>query len=151
MDRPAPRAPANILVSLHERPASQIEKWIKDGLILYANQKKARAYFRSARLQLPREGSKASNPSLRTESDVVNRFVNPESITVKTDENGEPLASEIARFRQETGTSNFSIATPRDIQRAAQGIQAEPSAPVTPTEKKNAPQRLTARRRAIMP
>jgi ERCC4-type nuclease len=39
----------------------------------------------------------------------------------------------------------------RDIQRAAQSIQAEPSAPVTLTEKKNAPQRLTARRRAIMP
>ena len=39
----------------------------------------------------------------------------------------------------------------RDIQRAAQSIQQEPSAPVTLTEKKNAPQRLTARRRAIMP
>ena len=39
----------------------------------------------------------------------------------------------------------------RDIQRAAQSIQAEPSAPVTLTEKKNAPQRATARRRAIMP
>jgi len=39
----------------------------------------------------------------------------------------------------------------RDIQRAAQSIQAEPSAPVTLTETKNASQRLTARRRAIMP
>ena len=39
----------------------------------------------------------------------------------------------------------------RDIQRAAQSIHAEPSAPVTLTETKNAPQRLTARRRAIMP
>ena len=103
MDRPSPRALANIVVSLHERPASQIEKWIKDGLILYANQGKARAYFRSARLQLPREGSKAGNLSLRTEADVVNRFVNPAHLTIQTDENGEPIASEAARDRQEKG------------------------------------------------
>ena len=37
--------------------------------------------------------------------------VNPKSVIVKTDENGEPLASEIARFRQETGTSSYSIAS----------------------------------------
>lgn len=113
MDRPSPRATANIVVSLHERPASQIEKWIKDGLILYANQGKARAYFRSARLQLPREGSKAGNSSLRTEADVVNRFVNPADIAVQTDENGEPLASEVARYRQEKGISDPTLAAAR--------------------------------------
>jgi hypothetical protein len=113
LDRPAPRKTANLVVSLHERPASQIEKWIKDGLILYANQGKARAYFRSARLQLPREGSKAGNKKLRTEADVVNRSVNPESITVKTDENGEPLASEIARFRQEKGIHADTLSAAR--------------------------------------
>ena len=39
----------------------------------------------------------------------------------------------------------------RDIQRAAQSIQQEPSAPVTLAETKNEPQRLTARRSAVMP
>ena len=46
------------------------------------------------------------------------------------------------------GAADFAFralaAQVRDIQRAAQSIQAEPSAPVTLTEKKNAPQRLTA-------
>lgn len=42
------------------------------------------------------------------------QVVNPESVMVKTDENGEPLASEIARFRQETGTSNYSIGIARN-------------------------------------
>lgn len=106
MDRPSPRVPANVIVSLHERPASQIEKWIKDGLILYSNQAKARTYFRSARLQLPREGSKAGNVKLRTEADIVNRSINTKSITIKTDGNGEPSASEVARFRQEKGLGN---------------------------------------------
>ena len=32
--------------------------------------------------------------------------VNSDSIAIKTDENGEPLSSEIARFQQETGFSN---------------------------------------------
>ena len=122
LDRPAPRKPANLVVSLHDRPASQIENWIKDGLILYANQGKARAYFRSARLQLPREGSKAGNQKLLTEADVVNRSVNPESISVKTDENGEPLAPEVARFRQETGTSSYSIASQSEIDRVNRAL-----------------------------
>jgi hypothetical protein len=48
--------------------------------------------------------------------------VNPESVTVKTDENGEPLASEIARFRQETGTSNYSIASQSEIDRVNRAL-----------------------------
>ena len=48
--------------------------------------------------------------------------VNPESVSVKTDENGEPLASEIARFRQETGTSNFSIASQSEIDRVNRAL-----------------------------
>ena len=48
--------------------------------------------------------------------------VNPESVTVKTDENGEPLASEIARFRQETGTSSFSIASQSEIDRVNRAL-----------------------------
>ncbi len=48
--------------------------------------------------------------------------VNPESVTVKTDENGEPLASEIARFRQETGTSNYSIASQSQIDRVNKAL-----------------------------
>ena len=50
------------------------------------------------------------------------RVVNPESVMVKTDENGEPLASEIARFRQETGTSNYSIASQSEIDRVNRAL-----------------------------
>lgn len=60
---------------------------------------------------------------------LANGRVNPESVSVKTDENGEPLASEIARFRKETGTSNFSIATPRDIQRVSRAFDAAARSP----------------------
>jgi hypothetical protein len=48
--------------------------------------------------------------------------VNPESVIVKTDENGEPLASEIARFRQETGTSSYSIASQSEIDRVNKAL-----------------------------
>ena len=47
------------------------------GLLRYANQQKTRSYFHSARLQLPREGSKAGNGNLLTEADVVNSIVAP--------------------------------------------------------------------------
>ena len=50
------------------------------------------------------------------------QVVNPESVTVKTDENGEPLASEIARFRQETGTSSYSIASQSEIDRVNRAL-----------------------------
>lgn len=50
------------------------------------------------------------------------RVVNSSVITVKTDENGEPLASEIARFRQETGTSSFSIASQSEIDRVNRAL-----------------------------
>lgn len=82
------------------------------------------------------------------------RGIHPNSIT-------GTLASWAVRFcpiifaGSTAGAADFAFralaAQVRDIQRAAQSIQAEPSAPVTLTEKKNAPQRLTARRRAIMP
>jgi hypothetical protein len=52
----------------------------------------------------------------------LNIGVNPESVTVKTDENGEPLASEIARFRQETGTSSYSIASQSEIDRVNKAL-----------------------------
>ena len=40
-------------------------------MLRYSHQQKTRAYFLSARLQLPREGSKAGNVKLLTEADVV--------------------------------------------------------------------------------
>ena len=73
----------------------------------FIHQKKARTYFLSARLQLPREGSKAGNKKLLTEESVVNRI--PALVTVATDENGEPTAAEVARYRSEAETT-LSIA-----------------------------------------
>lgn len=67
--------------------------------------------------------------------------VNPESVTVKTDENGEPLASEIARFRQETGTSNYSIASQSEIDRvnkALGGMNRGPDARIAVYERAKA-------------
>ncbi|MCB1227431.1 MAG: hypothetical protein KDK99_16555 [Verrucomicrobiales bacterium] len=80
----------NLILSLHERPAFQVQGWIRDGLLRYSHQKKARTYFQSARLQLPREGSKAGNKNLLTEADIVNPTVNPDSVSTSVDENGEP-------------------------------------------------------------
>jgi hypothetical protein len=91
LDQPAPNKPGNLILSLHERPASQVQGWIRDGLLRYAHQKKARAYFLSAQLQLPREGSKAGNKNLLTEAEVVNDAVNPDSVSKVVDENGEPM------------------------------------------------------------
>lgn len=73
LDRPAPNKLANVVVSLYEKSPHAIQQWIKDGLLRYSHQQKTRAYFLSARLQLPREGSKAGNKTLLTEADVVNR------------------------------------------------------------------------------
>ena len=52
----------------HISPAA-IQGLVRDGLL---QPTKSPHYFRSARLQLPREGSKAGNKHLRTEADVVN-------------------------------------------------------------------------------
>ena len=48
----------NQILSVYDKGAPAVQQWMKDGLLRYAHQKKARAYFQSARLQLPREGSK---------------------------------------------------------------------------------------------
>lgn len=90
LDRGAPNKPANVIVSLYDKSPMAIQGWIRDGLLRYAHQQKARSYFLSARLQLPREGSKAGNGTLLTEADVVNRAVNPETVSKVVDENGEP-------------------------------------------------------------
>jgi hypothetical protein len=57
-----------------------------------ANQKNICDWFRSTGLQLPKEGTPHGNEKLRTEADVVNRSIDPKSVTIKTDENGEPGA-----------------------------------------------------------
>lgn len=61
-------------------PSDSEVNWIYTAQLCFGQQKlataskeKARVYFLSARLQLPREGSKADNKNLLTESDVVNR------------------------------------------------------------------------------
>jgi hypothetical protein len=72
LDQPAPRQKANLILSLYEKSPTSVQGWIKDGMLLYAHTKKARSYFQSARLQLPREGSKAGNKNLLTENDIVN-------------------------------------------------------------------------------
>jgi len=62
----------NAVASIYGRPATHIESFMRDGLALYVNQKKSRAYLQSNRLQLPAEASKRGNPSLLTEEDFAN-------------------------------------------------------------------------------
>ncbi|MBL9117962.1 MAG: hypothetical protein JNJ83_23340 [Verrucomicrobiaceae bacterium] len=81
----------NLILSLYDKGAPAVQQWIKGGLLRYVHQRKARAYFQSARLQLPREGSKAGNRNLLTEHEVVNDAVNPDSVSKVVDENGEPM------------------------------------------------------------
>lgn len=74
----------NAVSSIYGRPSGQIEGFMRDGLSLYVNQKKSRAYLRSKRLQLPPEASKRGNLSLLTEEDFSDDAlgeikVNPES------------------------------------------------------------------------
>lgn len=74
----------NAVSSIYGRPSGQIEGFMRDGLALYVNQKKSRAYARSKRLQLPPEASKRGNLSLLTEEDFPDDAlgeikVNPES------------------------------------------------------------------------
>lgn len=71
LDRPSPNKPANVITSLYDKSPMAVQGWIRDGMTLYANQQKARALFLSARLQLPREGTKAGNKNLLTEADIV--------------------------------------------------------------------------------
>jgi hypothetical protein len=66
--------------------------------------------------------SRVYTPDRTSNLPLENSRVNPESVTVKTDENGEPLASEIARFRKETGTSSFSIASQSEIDRVNKAL-----------------------------
>jgi hypothetical protein len=101
------RNEVNRIASIYDKGNPRaVEGWVKTGLLRYSNQQKSREWFRSIGLQLPKEGTPRGNKNLRTEKDVVNRSVSEKSIFVKTDENGEPLSSEIARFQQETGFSN---------------------------------------------
>ena len=53
----------NQILSVYDKGAPAVQQWMKDGLLRYAHQKEARVHFQSARLQLPREGSKAGNNS----------------------------------------------------------------------------------------
>ncbi|MGF0069266.1 hypothetical protein [Candidatus Spyradosoma sp. SGI.093] len=62
----------NKITSIYGRPARQILGFMNDGLALYVNQQKSRAYLRSNRLQLPAAASKRGNPSLLTEEDFSN-------------------------------------------------------------------------------
>lgn len=57
--------------------------------------------------------------------------VNPSSVTVQTDQNGEPLASEVDRFREETGAETYSISSQAQIARvnaALAGMNRAPEA-----------------------
>jgi hypothetical protein len=87
-----------LILSLYDKGAPAVQKWIKDGLLRYAHQKKARTYFLSARLQLPREGSKVSNKNLLTEAEVVNDAVNPDAVLKIVDQNGEPTAAQVTAW-----------------------------------------------------
>lgn len=62
----------NKITSIYGRPARQILGFMNDGLALYVNQQKSRAYLRANRLQLPAAASKRGNPSLLTEEDFSN-------------------------------------------------------------------------------
>jgi hypothetical protein len=53
----------SVMLSVYDKGAPAVQQWMKDGLLRYAHQKEARVHFQSARLQLPREGSKAGNNS----------------------------------------------------------------------------------------
>jgi RNA polymerase sigma factor (sigma-70 family) len=83
----------NRIASIYDKSNPRaVEGWIKAGLLRYSHQGKSRAWFRSRGLQLPKEGSIRGNKTIRTETDVVNRNVNPDSVSKVVDENGEPLA-----------------------------------------------------------
>ena len=74
----------NAVSSIYGKKAFSIHGMMQDGLAVYANQKKSRAYLRSKRLQLPPEASKRGNLSLLTEEDFSDDAlgeikVNPES------------------------------------------------------------------------
>ncbi len=62
----------NAVASIYGKNPASINGMFADGLALYVNQKKSRAYLQSNRLQLPAEASKRGNPSLLTEEDFAN-------------------------------------------------------------------------------
>lgn len=134
MDSPAPNKPANVIVSLYDKGAPAIQKWISGNLLLYVNQEKARRYFLSSRLQLPREGSKADNKNLLTEEDVVNRNVNPESVSKVVDENGEPLVVYHGTRRVfETSENNKPRLVTKTVWAVAEaGVKSNPTQVYTP-------------------